>query len=110
LDFLYVALNRSFQARFRIDDIEEGRQNVPTDSNSPPNSHISDLPAGVQEVFQSPPDIQLNISSDHFSARTIKKGHEILVAQVVLYPEMRNFHRILLDSDVGGVCVSCQAT
>jgi hypothetical protein len=83
LDLFYAALNRTSQARSRVDDTEEGRRDVPTGSGPPPNSHVSGLPAGAREVFQNPPNIQLNISSDHFSTRKLKKGHEILITAII---------------------------
>ncbi|KAM0319946.1 hypothetical protein ACHAPQ_010131 [Fusarium lateritium] len=81
---LYVAFNRRSQAgRLKENDTERGRQSIPVDPSPALDGRKSNLPPGAREVFSSPPNIQLNISSDHFNTRTMKKGHEILLVATI---------------------------
>lgn len=41
------------------------------------------LPAAAEQALKSPPNIQLNLASDHFDTSRMRKGHEIFIAATV---------------------------
>lgn len=64
-------------------DVERGRQTDTIESGSPLKSRIESPPPGSRRVFQNPPNIQLNLSSDHFDSTKINKGGEIFLAATI---------------------------
>ncbi|KIL90085.1 hypothetical protein FAVG1_06823 [Fusarium avenaceum] len=77
-------------------DLESVREHDTVDSSSPPKSSNPHLPAlsppessdqlldAVDErLFRNPPNIQLNLSSDHFDPTKMDKGGEIFLAAMI---------------------------
>lgn len=56
---------------------EEGIVATPTESGH------SSLPPGAEPALSGPPNLQLNLSSDHFDQNTLRKRHELFLAAVV---------------------------
>ncbi|KAI8655590.1 Protein SSH4 [Fusarium keratoplasticum] len=56
---------------------EKGAETTSTESGHPP------LPPGAEPALRGPPNLQLNLSSDHFDQNTLKKRHELILAAVV---------------------------
>ncbi|KAH7244825.1 hypothetical protein B0J15DRAFT_537647 [Fusarium solani] len=55
---------------------EKGAGTASTDSGHPP------LPPQTEPALSGPPNLQLNLSSDHFGQNTLKKRHELILAAV----------------------------
>jgi hypothetical protein len=55
---------------------EEGSGTTSTESGYPP------LPPQAEMAVSGPPNLQLNLSSDHFDQNTLKKRHELILAAV----------------------------
>ncbi|KAJ3457220.1 hypothetical protein MRS44_014361 [Fusarium solani] len=55
---------------------EKGAGTASTDSGHPP------LPPQTEPALSGPPNLQLNLSSDHFDQNTLKKRHELILAAV----------------------------
>ncbi|KAF7540966.1 hypothetical protein G7054_g967 [Neopestalotiopsis clavispora] len=47
-----------------------------------PDAVTSHCPSGAQRALNGPPNLQLNLSSDHFDGKKLKKWHEIAMAAV----------------------------
>lgn len=55
---------------------EKGAETASTESGHPP------LPPEAEPALSGPPNLQLNLSSDHFDQNTLKKRHELILAAV----------------------------
>ncbi|UPL02498.1 hypothetical protein LCI18_013432 [Fusarium solani-melongenae] len=55
---------------------EKGVGTTSTESGHPP------LPPGAEPALSGPPNLQLNLSSDHFDQNTLKKRHELILAAI----------------------------
>lgn len=77
-------LDRVFKATgSKSGDEEKGQQNDPIQSDFPPKPSKQSLSAGAKRVFRMPPNIQLNLSSDHFDPTRMHKGGEIFLAATI---------------------------